>query len=92
MRGEKKHRLTHWTYLFSSDEENVPVCKKFFCGFLSLGKKRVETVQKKILNKMPLTNLAGGRRENRVKLSEDLKKMIGEHCELIPHRTSHYKR
>lgn len=69
--GEKVGRLIHWIYLFPTDEENVPVCKKFFCAFLCLGKRRVENVQKKILNKQPLKNLAGGRRESRVQLTED---------------------
>lgn len=36
--------------------------------------------------------MAGGRRESHVQLTEDLKRMIIEHCESIPHRSSHYKR
>ncbi|XP_033223569.1 uncharacterized protein LOC117177169 [Belonocnema kinseyi] len=56
---EKLPRLIHWIYHFPTDEESIVVCTKILCDILRLHKKRIETVQMKILKKQPLRNLAG---------------------------------
>lgn len=90
--AKERPRLIHWTFSFPTDEENIVICQNFLSNFLTLGLKRIRTVQNKILYRKPMKCMSGGRREDTVKLSETLKTMIQEHCESIPHRTSHYKR
>lgn len=88
----ERERLIRWIYYFPTDEDNIVVCKKFICDVLSLGRRRIEILQKKMLLKQSLDDARGKHDKHLVKLSNDVQELIKIHCESIPHQRSQYTR
>ena len=81
-----------WKYTFHCQTNNVDVCQKFLCNLLNIGKSRFETIRNKLLNNITLNDNRGKHENQVVKLTDELKKLIQQHCESIPHSESHYDR
>ena len=70
---------------------SIDVCRKFILNVFGVGKKRIDTVKKKIISGR-MGDDGGYHRHHVVKLTEDIKTFIQEHCRSIPHAPSHYSR
>lgn len=81
-----------WEYSYDSPTNGIrtAVCQKFLCSLLKIKKGRFAPIQKKIKNNESLENNTGKHSNHSMRLSEDLKKIIDEHCSSIPHSQSHY--
>lgn len=87
--GNPIKQKIRWNYEFSAPFVKRQDCRKFFCKVLQLMDKRVTHLQNKILNQRHLSD-ARGKHGNTVKLTGEVKNLIKEHCESIPHSESHY--
>ena len=85
-----ENQVVLWEYFFRFDTINVSVCQAFLCAVLNIKKGRISTIQQKLKNNEPLIDKRGMKRK--IVLTEELKKMIEEHCLSIPHSDSHYRR
>ncbi|KAJ8674915.1 hypothetical protein QAD02_010701 [Eretmocerus hayati] len=79
-----------WDYIFSFGTFHIGVCQKFLCNLLQIKQGRLATVQHKLKNNIPLKDFRGNHDGRKVKLSDELKLLIQEHCESMDHSTSHY--
>ena len=86
----KQRRLVTWIYLFSTEEVFYEVCKKFILSVYAIGEKRIRTIQNKILNHKTVNDERGQNNNHNFKLTDNVKQLILLHCQLIPHRQSHY--
>ena len=89
---ETQVNFISWEYFFHFGSIGVTVCQKFLCTLLNIKKGRFASIQKKLLNNKSLQDNRGTRNNRIVRLTDELKKMINEHCLLIPHSESHYSR
>lgn len=80
-----------WFYTFRCQSGFYDVCRQFLCNLLQVDKSKFETIRLKLLNGESLTDKRGQHGNHRVKLTENVKKMIHEHCYSIPHSQSHYE-
>lgn len=79
-----------WSYDFPLPFTTVRVCKNFLKGVLKLSDKRFRVIQQKIIKGQSLHDRRGKHGNHAVKLTNELKDMIKQHCEAIPHSESHY--
>lgn len=70
----------------------IYVCKTFFCKLFGIGKRRIETVQQKLLFNSTLHDNRGKHKNHAVKLNDNVKTLIHLHAKSIPHSQSHYTR
>lgn len=85
-----QNNITLWEYSFHSVTHHIVVCQKFLLTLLSVGKGRFTGIQKKLLNNESLQDNRGLHSKRTVRLTEELKQLIQEHCLQIPHSPSHY--
>lgn len=90
--GEAQKINVTWPYSFHSSSNQYPVCKKFLCNLLNIGRERFATVQKKIKNNENIGDDRGKHDNHLLLLSPELKKIIHDQCLSIPHSESHYSR
>ena len=74
--AHKISRLVIWTFLFSTDESVIVVCKKFLMGCLNLSQTKLRTVQGKMLNGESLVDGRGMHENRKVKLTDQVKQLI----------------
>ena len=90
---EKTNDVTCWEYFFHHKTINLSVCRGFLCSLLKIDKSRFAITQKKIKNNECLRDNRGKQSsKSSVRLTDEIKKLIQEHCSSIPHSESHYKR
>ena len=86
-------KRTQWSFHCCYKGVNVDVCNKFICNVFCIGKRRVDTIQKKIItNTETVDGLRGKHGNHVIKLTEDVKILIQEHCNSILHFELHYSR
>ena len=61
-------------------------------GCLNLSQKRLRIVQGKMLNGESLVDGRGTHENRKVKLTDQVKQLIQEHCLTMAHQKSHYTR
>lgn len=84
-------KITRWAYHIKTQNCFLNICKTFLSKLSNIGKRRIETVQKKLLN-FNLHDDRGNHENHIVKLSSEVKSLIHLHCESLPHAESHYTR
>ena len=90
--NSQKKGVALWHYIFHTQNINKAVCQKFLCDLLQVGKGRFVTVQKKLKNNDSLEDYRGSHDNHLVRLTDDIKQMILDHCLSIPLRDSQYVR
>lgn len=81
-----------WNFFCRYEGKNVDVCKMFLCKMFQVAESKIKSVQEKIIKGKSLADLRGLHGNHRTKLTDDLKALIQEHCQRIPHHESHYSR
>lgn len=90
LENRTKKNFENWQYFFPLAAENRLVCKQFFLKVFNISKNRISSIQKKIINGLSVSDGRGKHGKQIIKLTDDIKALIHQHCELIPHSQSHY--
>ena len=85
---KKSHK--RWEYTFPTGTDHVAVCKIFLCNVLGVNKSRIENVQQKVIQNQSLADNRGNNQNHSVRLRDDIKKLIQQHCQSLPHSVSHF--
>lgn len=87
--------ILHWDYYFPYQfqvNDELAICQKFLLNVIGIKKTRIQTLQTKIKNNESLEDRRGTTSNHFAKLTDNLKKLILEHCESLSHSKSHYTR
>lgn len=87
---DDQQRSVKWEYSFHSLTKHFSVCQKLLCNLLDIRRSRFASIQKKMLNNESLQDNRGKHQNHVIRLSDELKEIIAEHCSSIPHSKSHY--
>lgn len=90
---KNEKQITKWTYYFRKEFSAVDeklVCEKFLLQVIGIKRGRMRIVQEKIKYGLALSDQRGKSDNHFNKLTDELKKLIHEHCESLPHSKSHY--
>ena len=85
-----ENKVVLWEYFFRFDTIDISVCQMFLRTLLNIKKGRFASIQHKMKNNESLKDNRG--MHGKIILTEELKKLIHEHCLSIPHSDSHYRR
>lgn len=88
--GSRKH--ASYAYFLQDDNKQVRVCKRFFLGVLSIGKKTVEVAMKKKNHGMFAGSDLRGKQQSANKTPDSDVNFIRQHIESFPTVPSHYTR
>ncbi len=83
-----KTRENFWKYLFKFEGKKTKVYKKFLINLYQISRKRVKTVEKKIIEGSVIADKRGAH-PKRSKTNENIWDSMHEFLGLIPSRTSH---
>lgn len=89
---EETAKRCDWKYYYCHPVNDIQicVCSRFLCNLIQITQDRLRTVQNKKKQNETLGDKRGKHENHAVKLSEQLKQLIREHCESFPHTESHY--
>lgn len=79
-----------WKNFFHCTYVRVEVCQQFLYNLLELNRKRFVTIQKKLVNNETIQDKRGTQFHRITKLTDELQKLIKDHCLSLPHSESHY--
>ena len=85
-------KIVLWDYFFQTQKERISVCQNFLCKVLDIGRKRIRVLQSKIGKNESLADNRGRHENHVIRLTDEVKNLIEEHCLSIPHSESHYRR
>lgn len=88
--SEQDYKRSQWKFVFRVENLHFDVCRKFICNVFGVGERRIRTIQKIIMNEESFHDTRGTHGNQIVKLTEDVKTLIYEHCICSPHSQSHY--
>ncbi|XP_043483482.1 uncharacterized protein LOC122511964 [Leptopilina heterotoma] len=86
------NKMTRWEYSFHSLFQKRIVCQQFLCNVFQIKQGRFTTIKKKLSNHESCNDKRGRHGNNSIRLTEDVKQLIQEHCNSIPHSELHYRR
>ena len=89
-RSKSNQKGINRLYAFRDLSGESTVCRQFLLNFLQLTKSRFESVRKKILRNESQEDFRGKHSNHPLKLSDEIKIFIREHCDLLPSSDSHY--
>ena len=89
---DKATKRCDWNYYYCHPvyDIRVSICLNFLSTLIQIGHSRFKTVQKKLKENESLQDKRGKHKTHTLKVTEECKKLIREHCESFSHTQSHY--